>query len=235
MLLKVENIRVYYDSVEAIRDVSIELEEGELVTLLGANGAGKTTVLNTISGLIKPASGQILFRGERIDGISPHRIVALGIGHVPEGRRVFPYMTVYENLKMGGYTQRDRVEFGKELDAVYELFPKLKERAKQAAGTLSGGEQQMLAIGRSLMSNPSVLLMDEPSIGLSPIMVAALADAIAELHRRGKSVILVEQNAAVALKLAQRGYVMETGRIVLEGTAETLASDKSVKEAYLGE
>ena len=235
MLLKVDNIRVFYDAVEAVRDVSLELEEGDLITLLGANGAGKSTVLKTISGLLKPASGQILFEGRRIDGVPPHLIVAMGVGHVPEGRRVFPFMTAYENLKMGGYIQKDRAEFEKALDTVYELFPRLKERAKQAAGTLSGGEQQMLAIGRSLMSNPKVLLMDEPSIGLAPIMGHAVAEAIAELHRRGRSIILVEQNAAVALRLARWGYVMETGRIVLQGSADTLASDKSVIEAYLGE
>lgn len=234
MLLKLDNVRVFYDSFEAVKGVSLELEEGSLISVLGANGAGKSTVLRTISGLTKPASGEILLQGKRIDGVPPHIIVAQGIAHVPESRRVFPDMTVYENLRMGGYVQKDKAQFEKDLNGVYELFPPLKERTKQAAGTLSGGEQQMLAIGRSLMSNPKVILMDEPSIGLSPIMVAALTEAIAELHRRGRSIILVEQNVKIALGLAEWGYVMELGRIVLEGSAKDIAGDKRIKESYLG-
>lgn len=235
MLLKVENVTVYYDKVEAVRGVSIQLREGDFITILGANGAGKSTILRVISGLIKPASGQILFRGGRIDGTPAHSIVAKGIGHVPEGRRVFPYMSVYENLRMGGFTQKDGVQFGRDLDMVYELFPILKERSGQGAGTLSGGEQQMLAIGRSLMSNPAVLLMDEPSIGLSPAVTAAIVESLVELNRRGKSIVLVEQNAAIALKIARWGYVLETGRVTLEGPVDVLANDKLVREAYLGE
>ncbi len=234
MLLKVENLRVHYGSLEAIKGISLELEEGSLVALLGANGAGKSTVLRTISGLIKPTSGQILLQEKRIDGVSPHVIVAYGVTHVPEGRKVFPDMTVYENLKMGGYVQKDKAQFEESLNGVYELFPILKERTKQLAGTLSGGEQQMLAIGRSLMSNPKVILMDEPSVGLSPIMIAALIEAIAELHRIGRSIILVEQNAKIALGLATWGYVIELGKIVLEGSPKDISADKHIEEAYLG-
>lgn len=234
MLLKVENLRVHYGSLEAIKGISLELEEGSLVALLGANGAGKSTVLRTISGLIKPTSGQILLQEKRIDGVSPHVIVAYGVTHVPEGRKVFPDMTVYENLKMGGYVQKDKAQFEESLNGVYELFPILKERTKQLAGTLSGGEQQMLAIGRSLMSNPKVILMDEPSIGLSPIMIEALIEAIAELHRIGRSIILVEQNAKIALGLATWSYVIELGKIVLEGSPKDISADKHIEEAYLG-
>lgn len=234
MLLKVEGVKVYYSRAEVLKGVSLELEEGELVAVLGANGAGKSTILRVISGLAECASGQVLLRGERIDKLPPHLIVARGISHVPEGRQIFPFMTVYENLKMGGFTQKDAKEYRKSLERVYELFPILQERGGQAAGTLSGGEQQMLAIGRSLMSNPGVLLMDEPSIGLSPIMVSALSKAISELNRSGKSIILVEQNASIALKLAQRGYVLEVGRVILKGSADSLANNKLVKDAYLG-
>jgi len=234
MLLEVDNLRVCYDSFEAIKGISFALEEGDLITLLGANGAGKSTVLKTISGLVTPASGQILLEGERLNGFPPHIIAAKGIAHVPEGRRIFPYMTVYENLKMGGYTQRSKAQFNKDLGGVHELFPRLRERAKQQAGTLSGGEQQMLAIGRALMSNPKVILMDEPSIGLSPLMIEALSEAIMKLHRGGRSIILVEQNSKVALSLANRCYVMELGNVVLEGSARDIATDDRIKEAYLG-
>jgi branched-chain amino acid transport system ATP-binding protein len=235
VLVKLENVKIRYGNVEAVSDVSFGLEDGDFVTLLGANGAGKSSILRALSGLIRPASGRILFDGRMINGVPPHIIVAQGMTHVPEGRRVFPLMTTYENLKMGGYVQRDNNEFNKNLRLVYNLFPRLEERARQAAGTLSGGEQQMLAIGRSMMSSPRVILMDEPSIGLAPLVVTELAESIVELNRRGISIILVEQNATMALGVSRWGYVMETGRIVLSGPSHLLANDKSVREIYLGQ
>ncbi|MCJ7792336.1 MAG: ABC transporter ATP-binding protein [Dehalococcoidia bacterium] len=234
MLLELENIIVHYGSVAVINGVSITLEQGELVAIVGANGAGKSTLLRTISGLIKPTSGQILLRGKRVDGISPHDIVSKGIAHVPEGRKIFPYMTVYENLRMGGYILKGRGYFHENLENVYELFPVLKNRVKQAAGTLSGGEQQMLAIARALMNSPKILLMDEPTVGLSPSMVNLLTKGIVQLKQKGISIILVEQNVRVALDVSVRCYVMELGCIVLEGSPEELASDRRVQDAYLG-
>ncbi len=233
-LLNVENIRVHYGSVEAIKEFSMDVEEGKLDALIGANGAGKSTVLKVVSGLIKPTSGQILFQGKRIDGCSPQSILAQGISHVPEGRRIFPYMTVYENLKMGAFIQNDKLQFKKDLDMVYSLFPELKEKSRQAGGTLSGGQQQMLAISRALMSNPKILLMDEPSIGLSPLLVKALAESIVELTEQGISILLVEQNVRMALEISEKIYVMETGRISLSGRAEDLINDQRIKESYLG-
>lgn len=235
MLLQAVNLSVYYGLAQALKDLSIEIDVEESIAILGANGAGKSTVLRTISGLVKPVSGEILFQGEPITGLSPHSIVTRGIAHVPEGRRVFPYMRVSENLKMGGYTQKNSQLYKQSLDKVYGYFPWLKGRSRQAGGSLSGGEQQMLAIARGIMSNPELLLMDEPTIGLAPIMVGALSDIIGKVHGSGMSIILVEQNASMALKLVQRGYVMETGRIVLDGSADFLANDKLVKEAYLGD
>lgn len=233
-LLELKNIVVRYGSVEAVSDISLHLENGELVALVGANGAGKSTVLRTISGLNKPVSGQILLRGERIDAVPPHSIVAKGVGHVPEGKGVFPDMTVYENLRMGGYIQKRKRGFEQNLDEVYELFPELKKRNKQLAGTLSGGEQQMLAIGRALMSSPKILLMDEPTTGLAPYLVEMLAEGIVEMGQKGISIVLVEQNVKVALDLAKQCYVMELGKIVLSGPAKDIADDERVKEAYLG-
>jgi branched-chain amino acid transport system ATP-binding protein len=234
MLLKVEDLVVRYGDVEAIKGISLELDEGGLVAVLGANGAGKSTLLRTISGLTKPTAGQILFQGNRIDGVLPHIIVARGVSHVAEGRRIFPDMLVWENLKMGGYNQTNRTQFEKDLNGVYELFPKLQDRRKQLAGTLSGGEQQMLAIGCSLMSNPKVILLDEPSLGLSPIMRSSLTETIARLHQSGRSIILVEQNVKVAFELATYSYVLKLGEIVLSGRPKDIVDDQYIKEAYLG-
>lgn len=235
MLLEVKDLTVLYDRVEALKGISLTVEEGNIVVLIGSNGAGKTTTLRTISGLKRPTAGQILFKRKRIDIASPQSIVAEGIAHVPEGRRTFPYMTVYENLRMGAYLQKDKTGFYKDLEKVYEYFPILKERAKQQAGSLSGGEQQMLAIARALMARPTLLLMDEPSLGLSPIVVTAIGTIISNLNREeGMSILLVEQNARMALRLAQRGYVMETGSVILEGDAKDLINDKRVIKAYLG-
>jgi branched-chain amino acid transport system ATP-binding protein len=233
VLLEIADLNVRYGAVAALRGVSLEVEEGEIVTLLGANGAGKTTTLRTISGLQRPYSGQVVFAGERIDTVPPHRICALGIGHVPEGRRIFPRMSVDENLAMGAYLNRgDRT---KERQHVFELFPVLAERRRQDGGTLSGGEQQMLAIGRALMSRPKLLLLDEPSMGLAPMFVARIFDIIREIRESGTTVLLVEQNASQALRLADRGYVLETGAIVMSERADVLLGDDRVRAAYLGE
>ncbi|MBQ7544969.1 MAG: ABC transporter ATP-binding protein [Synergistaceae bacterium] len=231
-VLKVENINVYYGSIHAIKGISFEVYNGEIVTLIGANGAGKSTTLNTISGLLHPSTGSVSFLGEPLAKIPPHRIVELGLAQVPEGRRVFAQMTVQENLEMGAYTQTKGI--AEDLEKVYTLFPRLKERMNQTAGTLSGGEQQMLAMGRALMSRPKLLMLDEPSMGLAPILVEQIFDIIADLHKSGATILLVEQNAQMALSIASRGYVMETGRIVTTGTGEELLASEDVRKAYLG-
>lgn len=232
-LLNVEDIHVYYGSIHAVKGVSFEVRQGEIVTLIGANGAGKSTVLNTVSGLLHPKSGTIHFDGKDLKGIPAHKVVYHGLAQVPEGRRVFLQMSVEENLEMGAFTQSNStIEPG--LEDVYQRFPRLKERRKQVAGTLSGGEQQMLAMGRALMSRPKLLMLDEPSMGLAPILVDQIFDIIKELHRGGTTVLLVEQNARAALAVADRGYVLETGKIVATGTGKELLLDESVKRAYLG-
>ncbi|MBQ3396239.1 MAG: ABC transporter ATP-binding protein [Synergistaceae bacterium] len=232
-VLKVENINVYYGSIHAIKGISFEVHDGEIVTLIGANGAGKSTTLNTISGLLHHTTGSISFMGESLDKIPPHKIVELGLAQVPEGRRVFAQMTVHENLEMGAYTQNDKT-IHEDIEKVYALFPRLKERYKQSAGTLSGGEQQMLAMARALMSRPKLLMLDEPSMGLAPILVEQIFDIIADLHKTGATILLVEQNAQMALSIAGRGYVMETGKIVTTGTGKELLSSEEVRKAYLG-
>ncbi len=233
-LLEVTNLEVHYGKVQAIKGIEIRLEAADIITLIGANGAGKSTTLRTLSGLNRPTTGTILFEGERIDGLEPDRIVARGIAHVPEGRRVFPELTVLENLMTGAYLRRDGPSVRSDLDMVYGHFPRLRERRGQYAKTLSGGEQQMLAMGRALMAAPRLLLMDEPSIGLSPIMVQEIASIIGEIHRKGVPVVLVEQNASLALHLASYGYVLETGRIALHGPCEVLRENEHVRRAYLG-
>ena len=232
-VLKVENINVYYGSIHAIKGISFEVHDGEIVTLIGANGAGKSTTLNTISGLLHHTTGSISFMGESLEKVPPHKIVELGIAQVPEGRRVFAHMTVQENLEMGAYTQNDAL-IHDDLEKVYALFPRLKERYRQSAGTLSGGEQQMLAMARALMSRPKLLMLDEPSMGLAPILVEQIFDIIADLHKHGATILLVEQNAQMALSIAGRGYVMETGKIVTTGTGSELLSSEEVRKAYLG-
>ena len=233
MLLKVEDINVYYGAIHAIKGVSFEVEEGEIVTLIGANGAGKSTILNTVSGLLKSKTGSIEFLGQPLNGVPAHKIVERGIAHVPEGRRVFLSMTVEENLEMGAYT-RPNSGVADHLERVYEQFPRLKERHRQVAGTLSGGEQQMLAMGRGLMSDPKLLMLDEPSMGLAPILVEQIFEIIASLHKAGTTILLVEQNARMALSVADRGYVLETGKIALSGTGRELAESDDIKKAYLG-
>ena len=233
-LLKVENIHVYYGSIHAIKGVSFEVNEGEIVTLIGANGAGKSTTLNTVSGLLKPKSGAIEFEGKSIVGVPANRVVSHGMALCPEGRRVFLQMTVQENLEMGGYT-RPAAEIEGSLQNVYQRFPRLKERYKQVAGTLSGGEQQMLAMGRALMSKPKLLMLDEPSMGLAPILVEQIFDIVKELNSAGTTILLVEQNARMALSIADRAYVLETGALSMSGPAHELAEDDRVRKAYLGE
>lgn len=232
-LLEVKNIKVYYGNINAIKDISFEVNEGEIVTLIGANGAGKSSILNTVAGLIKPKSGDIIFDGQGIIGIPAHKIVSKGMALCPEGRRIFQQLSVKENLEMGSYT-RPANEVSESIEKVYELFPRLKERYKQIAGTLSGGEQQMLAMGRALMSKPRLMMLDEPSMGLAPILVEQIFDIIKNLHKSGTTILLVEQNAQMALSVADRGYVMETGRIVTGGTGKELLRDDAVKKAYLG-
>ena len=234
-MLEIKDIEVYYGMIQAIKGISFEVNEGEVIALIGANGAGKTTTLHTITGLLSPKKGSVIFEGKDITKVPAHKIVSLGIAHVPEGRRVFAELTVYENLKMGAYTRKDKDEIEKTLEMVYKRFPRLEERKNQLAGTLSGGEQQMLAMGRALMSHPKIIVMDEPSMGLSPIPVNAIFDIIQEVSKGGATVLLVEQNAKKALSIADRAYVLETGRIVLEGDAKVLMNDDSIKKAYLGE
>ena len=232
-ILKVEDINVYYGSIHAIKGISFEVDEGEVVTLIGANGAGKSTTLNTISGLLRSKTGSIEFMGESLAKVPCHKVVERGLALVPEGRRIFLQMTVQENLEMGAFTQKgDTVQ--EDLEKVYTLFPRLKERIKQMAGTLSGGEQQMLAMGRALMSRPKLLMLDEPSMGLAPILVEQIFEIIQNLHKAGTTILLVEQNAQAALSVADRGYVLETGRIVTSGTGAELLADEAVKKAYLG-
>ena len=232
-MLKVNDINVYYGAIHAIKGVSFEVNDGEVVTLIGANGAGKSTILNTVCGLLRSRTGSIEFLEKNLGPIPAHKIVELGMAHVPEGRRVFQQMTVEENLEMGAYTQA-RSTIAPNLERIYEQFPRLKERRKQVAGTLSGGEQQMLAMGRGLMSNPKLLMLDEPSMGLAPILVEQIFDIIKQLHQAGTTILLVEQNARMALSVADRGYVLETGKIVATGTGDELLHDEAVKRAYLG-
>ena len=234
-MLEVKDINVYYGLIHALRDVSFEVNEGEVIALIGANAAGKTTILHTVTGLIAPKSGKIEFEGKDITKMPAHKIVTLGMAHVPEGRRVFADLSVYENLLMGAFTRKDKDEIAKTLEMVYKRFPRLRERKNQVAGTLSGGEQQMLAMGRALMSHPKILLMDEPSMGLSPLFVNEIFDIIKEVSASGTTVLLVEQNAKKALSIADRAYVLETGKIVLDAAADVLMNDPSIKKAYLGE
>ena len=232
-ILKVEDINVYYGSIHAIKGVSFEVNEGEIVTLIGANGAGKSTTLNTISGLLHSKTGSVTFMGENLGKVPCHKIVSKGLALVPEGRRVFLQMTVQENLEMGAFTQGSKT-LDDDLERVYTQFPRLKERFKQVAGTLSGGEQQMLAMGRALMSHPKLLMLDEPSMGLAPILVEQIFDIIRELHKAGTTILLVEQNAQAALSVADRGYVLETGKVVTTGTGHELLESPAIKKAYLG-
>jgi branched-chain amino acid transport system ATP-binding protein len=234
-LLELKDVHTYYGAIHALRGVSFEVEEGEIVTLIGSNGAGKSTTLRTISGLLKPRQGEIWLRGQRIDGKRPHEIVELGVCQSPEGRRVFARMSVQENLEMGAFARRDRAGLPAEYERVYQLFPRLLERKVQKAGTLSGGEQQMLAIGRALMAAPKVLLLDEPSMGLAPILVEQIFDIVKTINEQGTTVLLVEQNAPMALGIASRGYILQTGEVVLADTAERLSQDEAVRKAYLGE
>ncbi len=234
MLLQVENLHVHYGAIHALQGISFHLEQGEIVTLIGANGAGKSTTLKTICGLLRPTAGAVYFRGQDITRLPAHKIVSLGISQVPEGRRIFAPLTVRENLEMGAYTRSDRREIAESMERVFASFPRLKERLDQLGGTLSGGEQQMLAMGRGLMSRPELLLLDEPSMGLAPILVEEIFRIIREINQQGTSILLVEQNAHMALSVANRGYVLETGRIVLEGTAAELRDNAQVRAAYLG-
>lgn len=233
-MLKIENINVYYGIIHAIKGITLEVEEGQIVTLIGANGAGKTTILRTISGLIKAKSGNIWFKGQNITETPAEKIVEMGMSHVLEGRRVFANMSVYENLELGAYLRKDKAEIKKDMNKVFERFPRLFERKNQIAGTLSGGEQQMLAMGRALMSRPKLLLLDEPSMGLAPLLVQEIFSIIKELNDEGTTILLVEQNAHMALSVANQGYVLETGRIVLKGPANELAASEDVRKAYLG-
>lgn len=234
-MLTVKDLNVSYGAIHAIHDVSLEVRDGEIVSLIGANGAGKTTILHTITGLKKAASGTIDYNGTDLTKVQPSSIITLGMAHVPEGRHIFPAMTVLENLEMGAYIRNDRDGIQKSIEEVFQRFPRLKERSRQLAGTLSGGEQQMLAVGRALMSNPSIILMDEPSMGLSPLLVKEIFSIIKEVHRQGITVLLVEQNAKMALSIADRAYVLETGNITISGDAKELLNDPRVKKAYLGQ
>ena len=234
-MLEVRDLQVYYGMIHAIKGISFDVNQGEVIALIGANGAGKTTTLHTITGLLAPKSGSVLFEGKDITKVPAHKIVSMGMAHVPEGRRVFAELSVYENLKMGAYTRKDKKEIEESLANVYKRFPRLEERKNQMAGTLSGGEQQMLAMGRALMSKPKIILMDEPSMGLSPILVEEIFHIIREISAGGTTVLLVEQNAKKALAIADRAYVLETGNIVLSGDAKEMMNNDSIKKAYLGE
>lgn len=234
-MLEIKDLEVYYGMIQAIKGVSFDVNEGEVIALIGANGAGKTTILHTITGLINAQKGSVWFEGKEITKVPAHKIVSMGMAHVPEGRRVFANLTVLQNLKMGAYTRKDKTEIEQTLDSIYKRFPRLMERQNQLAGTLSGGEQQMLAMGRALMSHPKIILMDEPSMGLSPIFVNEIFDIIKSVSASGTTVLLVEQNAKKALSIADRAYVLETGKIVLSGKASDLLNNDSIKKAYLGE
>jgi branched-chain amino acid transport system ATP-binding protein len=233
-MLKIENLHVYYGAIHALKGISLEVNEGEIVTLIGANGAGKTTTLHTVSGLIRPKEGSILFQGQDITKIAPQKIVAAGLSQVPEGRRVFANMSVRKNLELGAYLRKDKKENARNMEKVFESFPRLKEREKQFAGTLSGGEQQMLAMGRALMSSPKLMVLDEPSMGLAPLLVKDIFSIIERINSEGTTILLVEQNAHMALSIADRAYVLETGKVVLSGDATELADSEEVKKAYLG-
>jgi branched-chain amino acid transport system ATP-binding protein len=234
-ILQVSDVHTYYGNIQALKGLSLTVGRGEVVTLIGNNGAGKTSMLNTISGLLRPKEGEITFEGERIDSITPHRIVRMGISQVPEGRKIFARLTVTENLEMGAFTRKNGDHISKDMRTVFELFPRLEERRTQIAGTLSGGEQQMLAIGRALMARPRLLILDEPSMGLAPILVESIFDTIVNINTDGTTILLVEQNAMAALSIANYGYVLETGKIVLEGDGASLLDDPQVRKAYLGE
>jgi branched-chain amino acid transport system ATP-binding protein len=233
-ILEVDHVHTYYGNIHALKGISFTVEQGEIVTLIGANGAGKTTTLRTISGVLRPRQGHVRLEGEELSVYPPHEIVAKGVVQVPEGRRIFGRLTVTENLEMGAFTLKDRAEIARRMDFVFTIFPRLKERRHQLGGTLSGGEQQMLAIGRALMTQPRILLMDEPSMGLAPVLVESIYEVIRQLNQQGTTILLVEQNAAMALSVAHRGYVLETGRIVLQGSAQELAANPQVQAAYLG-
>jgi branched-chain amino acid transport system ATP-binding protein len=234
-LLQLDEVHTYYGNIHALKGITIEVARGEIVTLIGSNGAGKTTTLKTISGLLHPRQGSVRFEGRDISRVPAHRLVADGIGHAPEGRRIFSRLTVLENLQMGAYTRRNKAEQAEDMDRVFRLFPRLKERRSQSGGSLSGGEQQMLAIGRALMSRPRLLLLDEPSLGLAPILVQQIFEIVADINRQGTTILLVEQNALQALGVAHRGYVLQTGRVTLADTAKGLAANPDVRRAYLGE
>ncbi len=233
-MLKINDIHVHYGAIHAIKGVSFNVPEGEIVTLIGANGAGKTSILHAISGLLKPSGGEVNYNGQNLTKVKPHKIVHLGLAHVPEGRRVFSELTIHENLELGAFMKTDKKAIARDYEKVMTLFPRLKERQKQLAGTLSGGEQQMLAIGRAIMSQPKLLLMDEPSMGLSPILVKEIFEIIKECNRLGMTILLVEQNANMALSIAHQAYVLETGKIVLNGPASELLGNDAVRKAYLG-
>ena len=234
-MLEVRDLEVYYGVIQALKGISFDVDQGEIVALIGANGAGKTTTLHTVTGLLSAKAGKIVYEGTDITRVPGYKLVSMGIAHVPEGRRVFATLTVLQNLKMGAYTRKDKQEINNSLEMVYERFPRLKERTRQLAGTLSGGEQQMLAMGRALMANPRILLLDEPSMGLSPLLVSEIFDIIQEINKQGVTILLVEQNAKKALSIANRAYVLETGRIVKEDDAQALLHDEAIKKAYLGE
>lgn len=234
-LLQVKDLEVYYGVIQALKGVSFHVNEGEIVSLIGANGAGKTTVLHTVTGLLHPRNGSVVYDGQNLGRVAPHKIVAMGLAHVPEGRRVFQNLSVYDNLLLGAYTQKDKGRIQQQMEQVFEQFPRLKERRRQLAGTLSGGEQQMLAMGRALLSDPKMIVMDEPSMGLSPLLVTEIFEIIQSFRKAGKTVLLVEQNAKKAMTVSDRVYVLETGTVTKEGKASELINDESIKKAYLGE
>jgi branched-chain amino acid transport system ATP-binding protein len=233
-MLEIKDMHVYYGAIHALKGINLKVNKGEIVTLIGANGAGKTTTLRTISGMLKPTEGKVLFEGNEISKLNANKLVSLGIAHVPEGRRVFGTMSIMENLEMGAYSRNDKAEIKKDYEKIFEMFPRLLERKTQMAGTLSGGEQQMLAIGRALMARPQLLLLDEPSMGLAPLIVKQIFSIITEINKSGTTVLLVEQNASMALKIADRAYVIQNGCVEIEGKAEDLLNDENVKNAYLG-